>query len=128
MRDIASNIGVVLALAPAVQNATIKGITIDTQGFGSVAFAITTGAIVGSGNFTAKVQASDTTTDGDFIDVTSDLLVGVQPGVLPASSVVKQSYIGHRRYVRLVMTLNSGTSLVAGAVAVLGHARNRPVA
>lgn len=128
MRDIASNIGVVLALSPAVQAATIKGNIIDAQGFESVAFVLTTGAIVAAGNFTAKIQASDTTTDGDFVDVPADLLVGVQPAALVADSAVKQSYIGHKRYVRLVATKNSGTSIAAGAVAILGNARSRPVA
>ena len=128
MRDLASNIGVVLALSPAVQSATISGNTIDTQGYGSVAFAITSGAIASAGNFTVKLQASDTTTDGDFVDVPADLLVGALPIALPANAVVKQSYIGHKRYVRLVATKNSGTSIAAGAIAVLGNARNRPVA
>lgn len=128
MRDLASNIGVVLALSPAVQAATIKGNTIDTQGFGSVAFVVNSGAIASSGNFTAKLQASDTTTDGDFVDVPADLLVGAMPASIPADSSVKQSYIGHKRYVRLVVTKNSGTSVAAGAVAILGHARNKPVA
>lgn len=128
MRDIASNIGTVLALAPAVLTATTKGVAVDTTGFESLAFVINTGAIVSSGNFTAKVQESDTTTDGDFTDVDSDNLVGDLPSVLVASSVAKQSYIGHKKYARVVLTLNSGTSIAAGAVAVLGHAHSRPVA
>lgn len=128
MRDIASNIGIVLALAPAVQTATVKGVAVDTAGFESCAFAVNTGAIAGSGNFTAKVQESDTTTDGDFTDVDDGDLVGTLPTALAASTVYKQSYIGHKQYARVVLTLNSGTSIAAGAVAVLGQAHNRPVA
>lgn len=128
MRDIASNIGTKLALAPAVQTATVKGVAVDTTGFGSAAIVVNTGAIAGSGNFTAKLQESDTTTDGDFTDVVAAHLVGDLPAELAASSVYKQSYIGHKQYVRVVLTLNSGTSIAAGAVAVLGHANVRPVA
>ncbi|WP_438274381.1 hypothetical protein [Nitrobacter sp.] len=128
MRDIASNIGTVLALAPAVQTATVKGVAVDTTGFGSAAIVINTGAIAGSGNFTAKLQESDTSTDGDFADVAASDLVGELPAALAASSVYKQSYIGHKQYVRVVLTLNSGTSIAAGAIAVLGNASVRPVA
>lgn len=130
MRDIASNIGTVQALAPAVQSATIKGETVDTTGFESCGFVINTGATAGSPapSFTAKLQESDTTTDGDFTDVVAADLVGTLPDDLEESSVYKQSYIGHKKYVRVVVTKNSGTSIAAGAVAVLGHAQSRPVA
>lgn len=128
MRDLASNIGVVLALSPAVQAATIKGNTIDTQGYGSVAFIVNSGAIASAGNFTAKLQESDTTTDGDFTDVPATLVVGSLPTAIAADASVKQSYIGHKRYVRMVLTKNSGTSVAVGAVAVLGNASDRPIA
>lgn len=128
MRDIASNIGIVLALSPAVQAATIKGNTIDLLGFESAAIVINTGAIVSAGDYTAKIQESDTTTDGDFTDVVVADRIGALPASLTADASFKQSYIGHKRYVRVVVTKNSGTSIAVGAVAVLGHARNRPVA
>lgn len=127
MRDIASNIGVKNALSPAVQAATIKGNTIDLSGFESAAFIVNTGAIASAGDFTAKVQESDTTTDGDFTDAVVGDLIGALPASLTADGSFKQSYIGHKRYVRVVLTKNGGTSIAAGAVAVLGHARNRPV-
>lgn len=128
MRDIASNVGVKNALSPAVQAVTIKGNAIDTNGFDAVAFVVNTGAIASAGDFTAKVQESDTTTDGDFTDVVAADLVGTLPASLTADGTFKQSYIGHKRYSRVVLTKNGGTSIAAGAVAVLGHARNQPVA
>src|SRR5690606_25559632 len=51
MRDLYSNIGAGLALAPAVQSAATTGPAIDTLGFGSVAFAVNTGAVAGDGEF-----------------------------------------------------------------------------
>lgn len=128
MRDIASNIKVALALSPAVQAATIKGTAIDLLGFESAALVINSGAIASAGDFTAKMQESDTTDDGDFTDVVAADLVGTLPASLTADGSFKQSYLGHKRYVRVVVTKNSGTSIAAGAVFVLGHARNRPVA
>lgn len=128
MRDLASNIGAVLALSPAVQAATIKGNTIDTNGFESVAFIVNTGAIASAGDFGLKLQESDTTTDGDFTDVAAGDLVGTLPATVTADGSFKQSYIGHKRYVRLVATKNGGTSVAIGAVAVLGGAHQRPVA
>jgi len=129
MRDLANNIGVALALAPAVQSATIKGNTVDTAGFGSMAFVINTGAIAAAGDFTVKVQESDTTTDGDFTDaVETDLTGDTLPATLEADASYKVGYVGNKRYIRIVATKNGGTSVAIGAVAVKGHAENRPVA
>ncbi|SFD17226.1 hypothetical protein [Salipiger profundus] len=127
MRDIAPNIGVVQAVAPAVLSATNTSAAIDLLGFDSAAVVINTGAIVSSGDFTAKLQESDTTTSGDFTDVAAEHLVGDLPATLEADSVVKQGYIGNKRYIRTVITQNSGTSIAAGAVIVKGHPAEAPV-
>jgi hypothetical protein len=130
MRDLASNVGVALALSPAVQSATIKGNAVALAGYESAALVINTGAVAGSPapSFTAKMQESDTTTDGDFTDVVAADLVGELPASLAADSSYKQGYIGHKPYIRVVVTKNSGTSIAAGAVVVLGGAHQRPVA
>lgn len=128
MRDLSSNIKAVNALSPAVQSATIKGNAIDLLGFESAAMVVNTGAIVSAGDFSAKLQELDTTTDGDFVDVVSGDLVGSLPASLTADGSFRQGYIGHKRYIRLVLTKNGGTSIAAGAVAVLGNAHARPVA
>ena len=127
MRDLANNIGTVQAVAPAVLAATNTSAAIDLLGFESAAVIINTGAIVGAGDYTAKLQESDTTTGGDFGDVAAANLVGTLPASLAADSVVKVGYIGNKRYVRTVITKNSGTSIAAGAVIVKGRAHNRPV-
>ncbi|RAH99856.1 hypothetical protein DLJ53_19115 [Acuticoccus sediminis] len=127
MRDIANNIGVVQAVAPAVLSATNTSAAIDLLGFGSAAVVINTGAIVSAGDFSAKIQESDTTTSGDFADVAAADLVGTLPVLMEASSVYKQSYIGNKRYIRTVLTKNGGTSIAAGAVIVMGNAHERPV-
>lgn len=128
MRDLASNIGVVLALSPAVQAATIKGNNIDLRDFDSAVIIINTGAIASAGDYTAKIQESATTTDGDFTDVVAADLVGTLPVSLTADGSFKQSYVGNKRYIRVVVTKNSGTSIAAGAIAVLGLPRLSPAA
>jgi hypothetical protein len=127
-RDIYSNIGAVLALAPAVQSASINGVAIDTKDFGSVAVVLNTGAIASAGDFSAKLQESDTTTDGDFTDVAAAQVQTNAPATLAASSTYKLGYLGNKRYCRLVLTKAGGTSIAAGAAAVKGHAADTPVA
>ncbi|MEF2548900.1 hypothetical protein VQ045_17210 [Aurantimonas sp. E1-2-R+4] len=128
MRDIANNIGVVQAVAPAVLSATNTSPAIDLIGFDSAAVIVNSGAIVTAGDFTAKIQESDTTTSGDFTDVAAADLIGTFPATLAADSVVKVGYTGVRRYVRTVLTKNGGTSIAAGVMVVKGHAAGRPVA
>jgi hypothetical protein len=128
MRDIVSNIGVVQVVAPAVLAATDTSGPVDLGGFESAAVVIHTGAIAGAGDFTAKLQEADTSTPGDFTDVAAGDLLGAFPASLAAASLVKVGYRGHKRYVRTVITKNSGTSIAAGVVIVKGDARQRPVA
>lgn len=127
MRDLVNNIGVVQALGPAVLTATATGAALDLLGFESAAVVINTGAIVGSGDYTAKLQESDTTTSGDFTDVDADDLQGAFPASLAADSAVKVGYLGFKRYLRLVVTRNSGTSIAASALLIKGNAHQRPV-
>ncbi|MAW86507.1 MAG: hypothetical protein CMJ42_08270 [Phyllobacteriaceae bacterium] len=128
MRDLANNIGAVQAITPAVLSATVTGSALDLQGYESAAVIINTGAIVSAGDFTAKLQESDTTTSGDFADVAAADLVGTLPAALEADSAYRQGYTGNKRYLRVVITKNGGTSIAAGAVLVKGHPHEAPVA
>lgn len=127
MRDIANNIGAVQAVAPAVLSATDTSAAIDLLGFGSAAVVVNTGAIVSAGDFTAKIQECDTS-GGTYTDVAATDLVGTFPATLLADSVVKVGYVGNKRYLKTVITKNSGTSIAAGAVVIKGNAQSRPVA
>lgn len=133
MKDIVSNIGVVTALAPAVLSATTTGAALDLLGFGSAAFVIVTGDIEGDGEFVPTIEESD---DGEeFTEVLHTHLQGELsealeydlPVPLEANSIVKIGYAGFKRYLRLVVAKNSGTSIAASAVLVKGHAAERPV-
>ena len=128
MKDLYSNIGAVLALAPAVQSSAATGTAIDLQEFGSVVIAVNTGAVAGDGDFGVKLQHSDTTTSGEFVDAPDTVVASNAPATLEASSAYKLKYVGSKRYVRLALTKAGGTSIAAGAVAVLGHPAVAPVA
>lgn len=125
-RDLKNNIKTVAAVAPAVLTATNTSAAIDTLGFESATVSILTGAIAGSGDFTPKLQHSDTTTGGDFVDVPAADLIGSFVATLEAASVYRVGYKGAKRYVRTILTLNSGTSIAAAASVILGHPRNAP--
>lgn len=118
---------VVASLAPAVQTATLKGSTVDTQGFGSALLVVNTGAIASAGDYSIAMQHSDTTTDGDFANVSAADLRGSLPTTLADSVTYRQGYIGKKRYVRAVITKAGGTSIAASAVFVLGHPALAPV-
>lgn len=117
MRDIYSNIKTLQALAPAVQAATVNGASIDTLGSKSLAFVVNTGAIAGSGVCALTVEESDNGTD--WTAAPSSAVQGTLPTSMAAASVYKVGYIGFKRYARIVVTKTSGTSIAAGAVAIL---------
>jgi len=127
MRDLVSNIGAVQILAPAVLAATNTSAAIDLAEFGSAAIIVTTGAIVGAGDFTAKLQHSDLSGSG-FVDADAADLIGALPASLEADGTVKLGYIGSKRFIRLVTTKNGGTSIAASALLIKGNPRHSPVA
>jgi hypothetical protein len=127
-KDSYHNLDAALALSPAVQSATVKGTTIDLQGFASAMLVVNTGAIVGAGDYSAKLQHSLTTTDADFADVAAADLIGSLPATLVADKSYRQGYIGSKRYIRVVVTKNGGTSIAAGAVVIKGMPAIGPVA
>ncbi|QKK15615.1 hypothetical protein [Rhizobium indicum] len=126
MRSLAANIGARSSIDPAVQSASANGTGIDTLGFGSLAFLVQTGAIVGSGAFGVTLEDSDDNVT--FAAVAAEQVKSNAPAVLTASGTFKVGYHGFKRYVRPVLTKASGTSIAAGVAAVLGRAASRPVA
>jgi hypothetical protein len=128
LKDLYANVGVAQALAPAVQSAATEGGAIDLRDYGSVVIGVNTGAIVSAGDFGVKLQHSDTTTGGDFVDAPAGVVSSNAPATLAAASAYKLKYVGSKRYVRLALTKAGGTSIALGAVAILGHPAVAPVA
>lgn len=128
MRELYNSVGVVQSLAPAVISATATQTEIDLAGFESALVLINAGAIVSAGDFTVSLEHSDTTTNEDFAACTSGHLVGSFPASLAAASAYKVGYKGGKRYIRTVITKNSGTSVAAGIQVLKGHPLTGPVA
>ena len=122
MSDLKNNISAVLALSPAVHSATkADAPIIDLQGAGSATVIVNTGAIAGSGDYTISLRHGDAADlSGDAVASGDDLL-GAFPATLAADTSYAVGYRGGKRYVRVVITKNSGTSIAAGAVIVKGH-------
>ena len=130
MRDLYHNFLAVQAVAPSVKSAAADGAVIDLSGFDSALIVLNTGAIAGDGDFSAKLQESDTATPGDFSDVDAADQLGGFPATLAANAAYRVGYIGskRKRFIRVVLTKAGGTSIAAGAVAVLGHPAIAPLA
>ncbi|WP_421579495.1 hypothetical protein, partial [Shinella sp. M31] len=106
---------------------TTTGTGVDLAGFESAAVVINTGAIAGSGVFNVTLEESDVSGSG-YTAVAASKIQGTLPTPLAASTVYKLGYLGDKRYIRPVLTLASGTSIVAGAVVLKGNARSKPTA
>lgn len=128
MKDTYSDLGIVSATVPQVLAATDTSSAIDLQGFHSALVVINTGAIASAGDFTTKLQESDTTTSGDFTDVAAGDLLGSFPASLATSTAYKVGYKGTKRYIRTVTTKNGGTSIAASILVIKGDADIAPVA
>lgn len=125
MKDIHNNISAVQAIVPAVKTAAGEGATIDTRGFNGLEFVVNTGAIVSDGDFGIAIQDS-ATGSGDWEATTK--VLGSFPATLEANSTYRVGYVGSKRYVRINVTKEGGTSIALGAVAILGHPAVAPVA
>lgn len=118
MRDLYSNIATLNVLSPAVQSAAVQGPSIDTYGAGRLAIAVNTGAIASAGDFGVTLQESDTGTSG-WTNVAAAQIDTTAPATLAADSAYRLGYRGFKRYVRLSLTKAGGTSIAAGATAII---------
>ena len=76
-------------------------------------------AAAGSGvTLTAKIQHSDTTTAGDFVDVTGGGFTAAAANTAGFATLILNSDI-LRRYVRVLFTVTGGTG--TGAASVMGR-------
>ena len=114
------NLKAIPAINSASQTAAADGIEIDSKGSQGLMFIVNTGAVTGAGDFGIKVQESDTAGNG-YTDVDADDLISGAPATLAATAAYQVEYIGKKRFVRLSLTKAGGTSIQAGAIALIGH-------
>ncbi len=141
MRNLIQDIKVTSALDAVSLTATTNGIVIDTQGYESLAFAISVGIFAtfdGTNNLAIKVQEGDQANLSDAADIASGdyLDARTQAGaawdrLLNSAAEDAEAYVigvalGTKRYRRLVFTEAGIVTVPISAVAVLGHPRHAP--
>lgn len=133
MQDLHNNIKISPCIDPAViisGDATKTGATIDTADFGSLEFAIISGALT-DGAYTVTVYESDDSGMSGEAAVGDADLIGTESGASFAlandSQVRKIGYKGNKRYVRIkVVQSSSATGGYLCAVAIQGHPKVAP--
>lgn len=121
-RDFVSCIDTEVSVTPDGNRTTdVTGSSVDLQGADSAAAIVHYGTIT-DGTFTAKLQESDSSGSG-FSDVTSaDLVQSFADATSTESNSTQQvSYIGNKRYIRVVVT-QTGTSTGGKLSAVVAKA------
>lgn len=135
MRDLKSNFKATTMLAPALRTSHTSA-AIDTLGFDSLALLVTIGACT-NGGFTFKLTECDTV-GGSYTDVAAVDQVGTLPAVTldespnaysRAGSTIGVSYVGNKRFVKVdnTVTGSPGAGIIAGVIAIQGHAHQKPV-
>ena len=115
------------AAAPGTE---VKGPAIDRKGFEEALVTLQHGACSEGGTLQCKVQESNTTTDGDFADITgaafADLVIGA--GVTSGVYAGRLNLAGRKRYIRVVTTLVGATeTALVSALVSLHQAKDLPV-
>lgn len=127
-RDLKSNFDGVQSVQPQIVTAgIINGADVDLRGYDSACAIVSIGAIVTSGLVTAKLQESDAGGGSGYTDVVAADLQGAFTTLLTATTQ-RVGYAGAKRFVRLVITYVSGTSVAIAGNIDRSRASNLPMA
>jgi len=141
MKDLIHDLLPVSTLTPILGHTTAHGtgVGVDLAGFDGAAMLAHVGisgdTLAAGLKWTVQFQESDTMTPGDFADIAAaDLLGGANAVVIDDAAeddvVIARSYIGAKRYVRILFTQTgthtNGTPI--SAVIIKGKPRHAPVA
>ena len=124
--DLHNNIDERVALNIQTITTNVDGEIIDTAGYESIEFLVSTGTWT-AGTITPKLQDGDDSGLSDAADVASDFVVGSYVALGAANGVTRVGYVGKKRYVRL-SAVSASANLQGGAIAVLGSPHSAPVA
>lgn len=133
LRSIKPNLATKVGQSPAVLTASSAALTtngVDLVGFDSAMVIVNVGAIVGAGIFNVKLQESDTNLAASWTDVAaSDMDIDIATSApLVTGTVYRLGYLGTKRYINVVFTYVSGTSVSLSATIVKGLPHQAPVA
>lgn len=113
------------SIRPQVATGGVNGETVDMRGADSVLFAVSIGAITGSGgDATVTLEESDDS-GSNFTAVADADILGSEP-TLAADTAYQFGYSGNKRYVRAVFALGTETNVAVAAIAVRGHLHREP--
>lgn len=130
-RDLKSAIGIdPQTITADADGTTVKGPAVDRRGFEEALVNLQHGAVVDGATLAAKVQESDTETDGDFADITGAAFANVAGAAAVTSGIYvgRLNLVGRKRYLRVVATVTGNTKTAEVAALVSLHqARELPV-
>lgn len=129
MRDLSSNIGPAVSVAPdGDRTASVNGSGVDLRDYDAAAVLFYFGTVT-DGGWTPSVEESDN--NSDFTAVAAADLVGALSAVDDTGSdtIQKASYVGSKRYIRAVVTESTASTTGAkfSALVVRGNAAQRAV-
>lgn len=127
-RDLKNSIKTVSVLHEDAAGASTVGAIIDTSGFESLTYAVTSGTIT-TGTFSATFQESDSSDMSGATTVNSDLVIGaIAFAVTDDDESQSVGIVGKKRYQRMTLVGASTPVAEMSATAILGHSAARPVA
>lgn len=135
MRDLANNIHIVRAIAPAAavtDNTAFVSQIIDVGTYQGLVFLIALGALADAdATFTALVEHGDASNLSDAAAAPDSALTGLEASAsftfADDNELRKIGYVGNKRYVRLTITpANNSGNVFLSAIALLGYPRFVP--
>jgi len=133
LRDLHNNLEANVGLSPQdiTSDTTTVGVIIDTQGFHSLEFMITSGTLT-DGTYTPLIEDGEDSGLSDAAAVSDANLLGTEAGAAFTASeddtAKKVGYRGSKRFVRLsIVSASTSSGGLMGAVAIQGHAAKAAV-
>jgi len=135
MRGMLSNVTMVRGAVQTLSGTTPNNSAlIDRRGYDALTVYLETGTVTDAGDangFTMKLQHSNSTAAGTFVDVPASGILGANVTVTTdaANGIIAGGigYVGGLRYVRAVFTGTTGTNATVQALGVMGKPHRAPV-
>tara|TARA_R110002126_G_scaffold9234_9_gene42115 strand:- start:1232 stop:1645 length:414 start_codon:yes stop_codon:yes gene_type:complete len=120
------------AMAPITTTSatTSNGVIVDTAGHESCEFVVLTGTVAASAAATFTIQESDASNLAGATTVSAEETLGsITLTATSDDGEFRMGSIGKKRYQRISMiTTHAASTEIEGAVCILGHPKNAPVA
>ena len=124
MKDLKNNIEPALSLNPAARTSSTNGAAVDLQGYESALVLVHCGALT-DGTHTPSVEHSDASGSGYTAVAAADLIGSLV--ACTANGIQSVSYIGSKRYIRVVLTVAGApaTGAIVEAMVARGNERHK---